>query len=327
MNLPPPSWSPQDPASDRASSRIKTYAPYVVAAGAALIFAIYLYHNTDQYRQLFSLSADSLLWLVILGVGVMLSNGLTNYLFYRGLGVGLRLNEGVGLAAVNTLANQLPFAGGIAAKSVYLKRRHQLSYVRFLSATLALYVTFVSANGLVGLGVLAYIATFHHVRVPPLLIVGLAAMAAGITILWLPVDAGFLSSKWRHRLANLTEGWHVVGQNRLLLVGLIGVRICITLLFAGRLWIAFHALSQDVTLAQCLLMSSASILTQLVSISPGGVGILEAIVAGIATILGFNPGVSIVAVGIDRLVGTAVILVLGTIYSYVLSREATAVPT
>ena len=97
-----------------------------------------------------------------------------------------------------------------------------------------------------------------------------------------------------------------------------------TLLCAARYWIAFHTLSQDVTYAQCLLFAAATILTRLVSIAPGGLGVREGIVAGVASLLGFEAGVSAVAVGLDRLVATSVIIVLGTIYTYLLSAKATS---
>jgi uncharacterized protein (TIRG00374 family) len=60
-----------------------------------------------------------------------------------------------------------------------------------------------------------------------------------------------------------------------------------------------------------------------VNIAPGGLGVREGIVAGIASLLGFEAGVSAVAVGIDRLVATSVVIVLGTIYTYILSKNAT----
>jgi putative flippase GtrA len=52
----------------------------------------------------------------------------------------------------------------------------------------------------------------------------------------------------------------------------------------------------------------------------------EGIVAGVASLLGFEPDVSAVAVGLDRLVATSVILVLGTVFTYILSKKAANAP-
>jgi uncharacterized protein (TIRG00374 family) len=146
-------------------------------------------------------------------------------------------------------------------------------------------------------------------------------MAASVLLLWLPVDASSVPGKWGKRLAQLLDGWQVLSQNWLLVGELVGLQLLMTLIFAGRLWIAFHALSQDVTLAQCILFSAATILTRLVSITPGGLGVREAIIASVASVLGFDIGVSVVAVGVDRLIATLVIIVLGTVYTYILSKQ------
>jgi uncharacterized membrane protein YbhN (UPF0104 family) len=302
-------------------SKLRHYSPYILSTAVLLAFTFYLYGNVDQYQQLLDLSAGSLLLLAGLVLFFSFGKGLINYLFYRGLGVFLTLNEGIGLAAVNTLANQLPFAGGLIAKGIYLKQRHELAYTRFLTATLALYVCFVAANGTIGIIVLLYWALVDQATVPALLLLGFASMTISVLLLWLPIDIRFVSGKWGQRLAQLMDGWQVLSQNWPMVGRLIGLQVLVTLLFAGRFWIAFHALSQDVTLAQCVLFSAANVLTTLVTITPGGLGVREGIVAGVASLLGFEASVSVVAVGIDRLVATLVIIALGTVYTYVLSKK------
>lgn len=70
-----------------------------------------------------------------------------------------------------------------------------------------------------------------------------------------------------------------------------------------------------------VVLSAATILTRPVSIAPGGLGIREGIGVGVASVMGFDPGISVVAVGIDRLIATLVIIVVGTVYTYILSRK------
>jgi uncharacterized membrane protein YbhN (UPF0104 family) len=292
---------------------------------ALIVFIIYVYRNADHYQQLLDLSAGSLFLLLGLALAFTPVNGLINYLFYRGLGVPLTFNEGIGLAAVNTLANQLPFTGGMIAKGIYLKQRYKLAYTRFLSATLALFVCFVAANGLVGVTVLAYMTLFDTKTAPTLLLLGFGAMTASVLLLWLRIDAGSVPGKWGQRLKQLMDGWQVLSQNLRLVGELVSLQLLMTLLFAGRLWIVFHALSQDVTLAQCILFSSAAILTRLVSIAPGGLGIREALVASVASALGFDAGVSLVAVILDRLVETLVVITLGIFYTYILGKKVASV--
>lgn len=79
-------------------------------------------------------------------------------------------------------------------------------------------------------------------------------------------------------------------------------------------------LSQEVAFAHCVLFSAATVLTRLVSIAPGGIGVREALVAAVATTLGFDPVISMVVAGLDRLLETFITVVLGVIYSYILSK-------
>jgi uncharacterized membrane protein YbhN (UPF0104 family) len=303
--------------------RLKSVLPSIFSVAVLCGFAVYLYSNADKFRNLFNLSLVSLLLLCSLVLVAIFLKGLINYLFYRQLGATIALNEGVGLAIVNTVSNQLPFAGGLVAKALYLKSRHHLAYTRYVSATVALYICFVSSNGIVGIGGLAY-QRLTGEPVPLLLIMGFLGMTASIFSLGIPLNMGFLPDRWRKLVTKLVDGWQLLRGNRRLVAEVVGVQTMLTLLAAVRLWIVFHALSQNVTLNHCLLFSSASILTRLVSISPGGLGVREAIIASMASVLGFDLGISAVAVGLERLISTPINIGLGVIYSYTLGKEAVA---
>jgi uncharacterized membrane protein YbhN (UPF0104 family) len=298
----------------------KNVLPYLLTIAALAIFAFYLYHNAEQYQALLALTPTVIFSLLGLTLLFTFTNGLINYLFYRGLGVPLTLNEAIGLAAINTLANQLPFAGGMVSKGVYLKQRYQLTYTRYFSATTALYLCFVAANGLMGLLLLLYHWLVHQSSTPIILWLGFAAMTSTILWLWIPLDVKWIPKKWQGALSKVLNGWQVLSQNWPLVAQLVTVQLLMTILFATRLWIAFTAISQEVRLSQCLLFASATILTRLVSISPGSLGIREGIVAAMAALLGIAPSLSVVAVALDRLISLFLIIAIGTVYTFILSK-------
>ncbi len=300
--------------------RVKRFWPYLFLLIALVIFGVYLSANADRYRQLLDLSALTIGWLLLLSLLFWVVNGVINTVFYRGLDTPVTLHEGLGLAAVNTLANQLPFAGGLVAKGVYLKQRYRLTYSRYLSATAALYICFVAANGVLGLAVLAY-AQWRGAAAPAILWLGFALMTTALAALWLPVRPGWLPLRWQRRAAQLAEGWHILGQNWLLVLQLTGLQIGLTALFAARFWLAFGMLSQPVSFSDCLLFAAATVLSRLVSIAPGGLGVREGIVGAMAAVLGFDVAASVVAVGLERLVSTLVVMVIGAGYSYTMSRN------
>jgi len=304
----------------------KRFVPYLLSVAAIIIFGFYIYQNADLYQQLFNFSTKALLILIGLRLLSFLLYSLGDYIFYHGLNISIGFGESVGLKAVNVLANQLPFAGGLVARSIYLKKRYTVSHTRFLSATAALYVSFVSISGLLGIGVLAYWAMFEITSIPFLLVLGFSVMTLSIISYWLPIRYLPVSRKWMEWRKKLAQGWQVFREDLSLLGKLIFIHLLSIIIQAGRFWIAFRMLSQEVTFLDTMLFSSASLLTSLASIAPGGIGVREGIVAGIGSLLGFNPAVSAVAVGIDRVVATSITILLGVISTNILSKKITNPP-
>jgi uncharacterized membrane protein YbhN (UPF0104 family) len=304
-------------------AKLKNFLPPILLIVALLFFGYYLYSNADKYAELLDFSSASIIALSCLVIVSIIGSGTINFFMFRILEVDLTLNEGIGLASVHTLANQMAFAGGVVTRGVYLKQHYQLSYRNYISATFALSMLFIAVNGVTGLVSLAYLAFSQNTDAPNLLLIGFFMMTSSIMLFWLPTNINLPSTKWNQRISQLLNGWQVLRQNNLALWQLIGTQIFIILIGAARFWVAFDILSQEITLAECVLFSSATILTHLVAITPGGLGIREAIVVGVASMLQFDMGVALVAVSLDRLISTLVIVGMGTVYTYILSKNVT----
>ena len=293
----------------------------IISLGIIAAFVYYLYVNANQYRDLLNVSATGAAMLFVLSLAFPILSGMQNVFLYRSLGAKISYRDGFFLTAASTLANQLPISGGILSKGFYLKRIYNLSYTKFISSTVALFVCFLAVNGLMGMTILLYWILFRKVAVNPVLLIAYTMMAGCVLAFWLPLDRIKIPEKLRKWSHQAIEGWMLISRNPVLLFQLIGLQFLLVLLLAIRYWLAFHMLSQNVTIAQTLLFSTASILTQLVSIAPGGLGVREAIVSGVASALGFDAGVSLVAVGLDRLVSTVVIVLVGWVSTVILGKQ------
>jgi len=259
----------------------------------------------------------------MLSLAFPLLNGLQNTFLYRNLGANITHQEGLWLTAVSTLANQLPISGGVVSKGIYLKYKYNLSYTRFVSSTFALFFCFVAVNGAVGMITLLYLTFFEKIVISPILWFAFAAMFFCFSIFWLPLNHIKLPKRFHESFQRAIEGWIIISKNFSLLLQLMSLQSVLLVLLALRYWVAFHMLSQNVSAGQTLLFASASILTQLVSIAPGGLGVREAIVGAIAAVFGFNASTSIVAVGLDRLISTLVIILTGGIGMRILGMQTT----
>jgi uncharacterized membrane protein YbhN (UPF0104 family) len=228
------------------------------------------------------------------------------------------------LAAVTTLANQLPVSGGFITKGLYLKHKYHVSYTKYFSSVLAIYFCTLATYGLLGMAILLYWVLLDSNRVAPILFVGFGAMAASLLVFTVPLEHMRLPPALRKWVQQAVEGWVLISKNPLLVSKVLVLQTLTMLIVAIRYWLAFHMLSQNVTASQVILMSSASILTQLVSFAPGGLGVREAIVGGVAAALGFDLTASVAAIGLDRLVATISIIVVGWISTIVLGNRYAA---
>jgi uncharacterized membrane protein YbhN (UPF0104 family) len=303
------------------SSKLQTIILSSITLLLVAAFVYYLYLNADKYLELFHLSTSGVLVILLLSLAFTFVSGSITTSLYRGLGVDLSFRDGFLLNAASTLANQLPISGGIISRGFYLKRKYDLSYPKFLSATVALFLCFVGTNGLVGLVILLGGILLKRIGVSAALLIGFTGMATCLLVFWLPIDQIKLPDRIHKLLHQAVEGWMLISRNPGLLLNLIGLQLSLVISLAIRYWLAFHMLSQNVSLGEAMLFSSATILTQLVSIAPGGLGVREAIVGAVASALGFEVGASVVAVGLDRLVSTVPILLIGGISTIILGKQ------
>lgn len=292
-----------------------------ISLGIIAAFTYYLYINADKYLKLLQISTNGVIALFALSLTYPFLGGIINTTLFRALGAKISYWDGFNLTAASTLANQLPVSGGIVSRGYYLNRFHGVSYMKFFSATFALFFCFVSVNGMVGVGVLLYWSVSKATPIPSLLLLSFVVMSSFFLFFWLPLEKIKIPGRISDLVRQALDGWEIVRKNLPLLLQLIGLQTCLMVLLAFRYWFSFHMLSQNIALSQAILFAAASILTQIVSIAPGGLGVREAIVGIVASTLGFDGGTSIVAVGLDRLVSTLVIIVIGGISTVVLGGQ------
>lgn len=307
---------------DRVKSIILTFVSVAIIAA----FAFYLYLNSNQYINLLQLSLDRVILIIALALVQQILNGAINVHMFRNLGADLSHKEGFHIVAASTLANQLPVSGGIIIRGMYLKHKFSLSYAKYFSAMFAFFFCTIAVYGLLGSFILLSWLISKGMVVAPVLYIGFVLMSSSLLIFLLPVESITVPDFLLKRIRQALDGWTLISKNARLLSRLIGLQTIIMLLLAVRYWLAFHMLSQSLSIEQAVLFSCASILTQVISFAPGGLGVREAIVGGMASALGFDISVSIVAVGLDRLVTFIPIVITGWISTIILGRDLSVTP-
>ena len=293
------------------SSRLRSLMLVIVTLGVIGAFAYYLYFNADKYSELLRVSASQVAALLGLSLLFPVVSGVMNTYLFRSMGAPISHKDGFLLTVVSTLANQLPISGGIVSKGFYLKRKYGISYTKSFTTTFALFFCFIATNGAVGMMILLYWIFLKGIIIPPVLLIGFAAMISCFFVFWMPVDRIRMPEKIHKWVHEAVQGWEVISKSPALLLKLMGLQVVLLFLSAIRYWLAFRMLSQEIRLDEVLLLATASILTQLVGFAPGGLGVRELIVGTIVSLLGGDMGASMVAVGLDRLISMLPIFIVG----------------
>ncbi len=279
--------------------------------------ALIVYYIIQNIQDFARLRIDQPWLLLVLFIFVLIRNfstGLVMDTVLRPLGVRLKLVESFGLANLTRLVNQiLPGNVGIVMRSVYLKRRHQLSYASFTSSFAASQVILYLISSLLGI-VAIFNMSNSGLVVNSLFLYALVGFAVGLGgILLLPNK--FQAVVKNGRLAKALTGWFSIRSNPATLV-----RLCAwSLLFIATstviMYANFNALGAEISLWTALFFSSINIVNTLFAITPAGFGISEGIIVLLASSVGIPIHVGLAAALSQRIITFFAVLIVAPYFS------------
>lgn len=302
---------PSRPAAARSRWRPALVALLTLVALAAL--AVFLIRNRGYIAANYAVRPEAFFGIAVLVVVTLALRGLAHQALFGRMGISASAFDWFRLVAVSSFTNYLPLSAGMVAKAFFLKRVHSLPYRTFAVGQVALLVVIMSTNGAVGLAALASNFPEH---VAGIVGAGFAVMTGAAALMFLPTAAvRRLSGRWlaweADAAPSIRLAWPAVA---LFQVGILFAT-------AATLRIAFAMGSSQVGFAACVVFAAASMLTRLVSITPGAIGIREFLVGGLAYLTGFSLRDAVIASSAVRTVEIAVIFALGGIFTRRLSGQ------
>jgi len=280
---------------------------------ALTVLAVFLVRNHQYIAEHWALRPDSFLAIAALTVVTLGLRGLANRVLFSRLGTDASAGDWFRLVTVSSFTNYLPLSAGMVAKAFFLKRIHRLPYGTFALGQVALLLVIISTNGAVGLATLGL--AFPD-RLFGIIGAGFALMTLAGALMLLPEP---LSSRLpeRFRIAavegapKLRSAWPLVAA----------LQFGILMASAAALAIAFDMGASGVGFAPCVVFTAAAMLTRLVSITPGAIGIREFLIGGLAYLTGFELRDAVIASTATRTVEIAVVFALGGLYTRRLSSQ------
>jgi uncharacterized membrane protein YbhN (UPF0104 family) len=280
-----------------------------VTALTVVGLGLYLFDQRSHVAANYAFHPSTMLAIAGLSLLSLTLRAFANQRMFGRLGVTAPFRDWFAVVTVNSFTNYLPLSAGLVAKAFYLKRVHEVTYRDFALGQGALLVLVIAANGLVGIAALA----LWRPDAAGFLYLGFSLMAASGIVVLVPERAARNAAR---RFALFPELQPAAIRSAA--PGVVLLQFGILLCAAGSLALGFGTGQTEIAFAACVIFSAAAVLTRLVAITPGAIGVREFLIGGLAVLTGFELQDAIIASTLVRVVEMAVIFTLGSVLTFTL---------
>lgn len=301
---------------------LRRWGSLILAFAAVAGLAAYLWLERDQLLSI-RFEDPGYLSLCVLGMLVNVSaNALVYLLVFGKLGARVSFGESFSLITLSIAANLfLPLRGGAGLRAVYLKRVHKLRYSRFAASLIIFYVLSAIVASLGALLAALWLATVEgRPGLAPIVIVAVVCLLGGAATLYLP-RLKWQGSWFADALAGISDGWHTLRASPGLLARLLPATALQTIGLLLSLWGAAAAIGIRLSAVEILLVGTLGVLSTLISLTPGSLGIYEATVGLAATTVGMGATEGVVAALVSRTVLMVLLAVIAPLATLSLFRR------
>ena len=307
--------------------KLKTPLSIFVMIVLAGLLAYYIYNHLSDFKTLFSLAFTPanilfLVLFVLISISNIFSNGILLDILTSAFGIKLKLRESFGLAMITRFYNYItPFHGGMAARAVYLKKKHKFPYVHFLATLSAIYVIIFLIGSLSGLISIFFIWLYYGLFNYIIFYLFLTIFVFLISIITFSPKLPEAKNKWTNRFTKVINGWHLIKNNKKIIFATALISLIQLFLGAINLIIIYSIFNIPLSFFKALFIASIGSIAILVSLTPGNLGVGDAIAIFSATIIGVGLTEAVAATILGRAISVLVLFTLGPIFSYFLLKK------
>jgi uncharacterized membrane protein YbhN (UPF0104 family) len=282
-----------------------------------LWIGLYIRNNPSDFSGIRELSAGVVAILAVVLIIDTIILGLFNKVLMDHLEVPLKFKEWYGLSIVSNLWNYiLPFRGGAGIRALYLKKVQLFSVSDFLGTMLALYFISFLVNSFIGLFcVFTIYFKYTVIHIPISFFFGVVFILMGGSIFLSP-KIPYAKNWFLEKVFSVLRSWDNIRKEGDLIARLILVVVVHAVLELLTVYASFAAYSIQASLIQCLFISTIFSFSVLLKITPGSLGITEALMVIGANTFGITPGQSLLAAGLIRAVNMCLIFLIAPIFNY-----------
>lgn len=253
---------------------------------ALLLIVYYLFKNSADFKRLGDAGYVVITSVIILQVASMLVTGLFIRTTIKPFGILIPAKDAFKASVLSAFGNFfMPAGSGTSLRAVYLNKTHKLDYTKFMSTLYGNYVVVFSINSIIGLSTLIFISPgddrvrywIIFVFLVAMFLISVLFMSKKINrYLILISKKSLMPSKIQKYTEISIEGWRMIIASKelgpIILLTLINVFVQTAILY-----LLTFSISDQVGLAGIFLLSTLSAFSVIINITPGSIGIREAI--------------------------------------------------
>ena len=302
--------------------KYKKFFSFLILVIILALFINYIYHHTGDFKQI---SLINPLWLIPL-ITLFLLNyffiGVQTKVLLFPLGVKLKNLEAYMLSILTGFYNMItPAHGGMGVRAVYLKKKHEFSYINFLSSLAGMYViTFFTAS-LFGLISLFYLYKVYEVFNWIILLVFAGLFLPLLFLIVFSPKFKETKNNFFNKFIKVANGWNLIRKNKKVVYTCLFVTLISLLINTILTILSYYIFGINLSFIQALFLTCIASIGILFLITPGNLGIAEAIAIFSALILGITPAQSLSVAIFGRIIQMLVLFTLGPIFSIILLKH------
>lgn len=241
-----------------------------------VLAARFILRNWDSFQTVTVYSPVSIVLVGFFFIGNILCLGLLNWYILRVFSIKLNYWECYFISAVTTMTNFLmPLRGGSGFRAVYLKKRHDLPYTRYISIMAAIYTFQLFVFTLFGLLSLAWFAwRFNRFNIEITLSLMTILGITGWAIFFAPSFPRKEGKFWG-RISNAAAGWDMIRRNRFVLFPAILTITGFGISTIAGIYAGFKVYDISISLSGCILQMVSQNIGGLIGFTPGAIGFQE----------------------------------------------------
>ncbi len=302
--------------------KLQTVGIWLVTVFFVGIVLYFVSSDKEKLAQILSLQPRDLLLLFSAWLLLSIPRALIQKVTANKLGVMLEFRDWYGLSMVTNLLNMLlPARADYLFSAAYLRRKYKMPLSRFGSmvyGNAVLLALMLAIEGMIGLLLLGWFYQTWNFQVG-LIVLGLGIGTLPFLLLSSKVVRG--DSWLAQRLRTALSGWEILRADATYLLKMVALIAFSSASFMLWMYISYRALNFEIRLIPLLLVAVTTQMSFFFSLTPGNLGLREAVVGFISSLtgLGFAEGVAITL--LQRAISTVAFLIVGGIFGIFMWRD------